>query len=264
MGVFVLVRATRPALGFTDLLTRQQHAEVAAVAWAGTPELWRLVMDPMVLTYIAQPTVTLALIGVWAFPLAAAAWLRGMPAGVAPPWGALDGTAATLAIPRLHVPRAAVIGAVGGVAVFALGLVLRLIARAALPDATRDRDEFALAFYFWNVGLGVVAQGVVAAVVAATTPRAPALHGLLAATLTGAGGALALIAQPSIAGCLPAFAIRFVNDTSCAWVVEAPFALRTFQHVVSLGFVAALVGAGVVALVRWAAGRRGVAADGRA
>jgi hypothetical protein len=246
MGVFVLARATRDALGITEAMTQQDFAAVATIAWATTPGLWRLVMDPMVLTYVAQPTVTLGLVTVWAFPLAAAIWLRRLPVVVAPPWGVLNGAAPAIAIPHLRIRRAVAIGAAGGVATIVVYLALRLVARAALTDGTRDQLEFAYLFYFWSVGLALIAQVIVAGIVAATTERVPAVHALLAAWVTGLVAAVGYVGLPTVAGCLPMFAVRFVNDTSCELAVEVPFAVRTIQHVVSLGFVASLVSIAIV------------------
>jgi hypothetical protein len=251
MGVVSLIRATRPALEVTELLTRQDHAAVSAIAWAATPELWRLVMDPMVLIYVAQPPVTAVVLTLWAFPLSAGLALRALPASVVPRWGALEGThAPPIVVPRLRIRPAVRAGVVGGVGLFLLFLVVRLIARGAYPDAIRDQDEFALAFFFWSIGLAVIAQAVVAGLVAARTARAPAIHGLLAACITGVGGAIAILVQPSLASCVPAFAVRFVGSATCSFEIDPSFAVRTLQHVVSLGFAAALLAGGLAVAVR--------------
>lgn len=251
MGMFFLVRATRPAFDYTDLLTREQHASVAEVAWAGSPELWRLVMDPMVLTYVTQPAVWALIIGVWAFPLAAALWYRRLPTRLTPSWGGLARDASPSIIrPHIQPARAVAVGAAGGLSLFILFLLVRLAARATMPEATRDTIAFALAFYFWNVGLAIVGQAVVAVLVVATTSRAAVFQALIAAFVTGIGGAVAIFSQPSLASCLQVFAIRFVGQATCAWDVEEAFVIRTLQHVVSLGFIAALAASGATLAIR--------------
>ena len=86
------------------------------------------------------------------------------------------------------------------------------------------------------------------------TTDAAVVHGLFAAALTGLGGVAALVTQSSIGSCVDVVSLR---QSPCDWAVEGSFVKLTLEQVLVEGFLAALVGAGVVVALKALIGRRG-------
>jgi hypothetical protein len=241
-------------MGVIDVVLGADHARISQTVWAGPVELWRIVEDPLPMIVFEQPVVWVLLVLVWAFPLAAHLWLRTGPRVVVPRWGALDGSEGPPIIrPRLHPLGAFVIGLAGGAAAFALLVLIRLLAREVLPEATRTTTDFVLAFFFWSVCATLLVQAAVAAWVGASAWRAPVVHALFAASVAGTIAAVSLFSGPSLASCVPGIAIRETADP-CGWYADTTFMRIVLQRVVGFGFVVALVFGGLTSLL--AAGLR--------
>jgi Zn-dependent protease with chaperone function len=246
VGIFYLARDVRPVISASWALAAEQHAEVDAVAWAGPRLAWQLLMDPELLTILRQTAVFLALVALWAFPLAA--WLRRRAPGQGQ-WAFLDPGGATAVPPLGRTPLDPWrVGLIGGVVFLLAEILLRVGLRSGVAAETRALDLFLLAFFVWQLGLAVLAQGVVGAIAAARAREAPALVcGLAAAALTGTIATVGIVVGPTAAGCLDAIAM---NPGPCAWSVEAGFAWDVLRQVVAEGAVAALAGGLVVVAVR--------------
>jgi Zn-dependent protease with chaperone function len=239
MGIFFLLRATKDAIEVSTSGTAEFHDFVSEAVWAGPSALFQFVMDPQLLWYSERPPVWVALVAVWAFPLAAAFVRRG-PAVAR--WATLDGRGLSLPSAELRVGRAAAIGLAGAVAAYLLPLVLRAGIHAGVAESTRDEDAFLLGYAYWSVVLALVCQALVAAIAAALTRDAAVVHGLFAAVLTGLGGVAAIITHPSIGSCVDVVSLR---QSPCDWAVEASFVKLTLEQVLVQGFLAALLGAGI-------------------
>jgi Zn-dependent protease with chaperone function len=266
IAIYTLITSTLPAIGFSGLAISLQHAEIATIVWPGPVELYRIVMDPLTLVVVTEPAVFFLVVAVWAFPLAASVWSRGLSSAPVAAWGGLD---ADVASPRIfrtatHVRRAIAFGAAGGAVVFVALLLIRIVVKASIPTQIRDTDEFALAFYFWGVCVAILGQSAVAIALAAGGRGRSILHALLAAFVAGLGGALALVGQSPLAACVPAIAFRAPTDANgCGWLPDLSFVIRTFEHVVAFGAAAALVTATVTAaaVLLWRRTRRSVGSD---
>ncbi len=252
MGIFFLVRATREVIEVSTSGTVELHDFVSQAIWAGPSALFQFVMDPQILWFAERPAVWAALGAVWAFPLAAA-FARPKQVAVAR-WATLDGSGVRLPQADLRVGRAAAIGLAGAAAAYVLPLVLRAGIHAGVAEPTRDQDAFLLGYAFWAVVLALACQAVVAGITAALTTDAAVVHGLFAAALTGLGGVAALVTQSSIGSCVDVVSLR---QSPCDWAVEGSFVKLTLEQVLVEGFLAALVGAGVVVALKALIGRRG-------
>jgi hypothetical protein len=199
-----------------------------------------------------QHALTLpALVSLWAFPLAAWFWRERAGSSTGSSWTHLDAPAHRLPFPRQAPlqPRTALrIGLAGGLAFCGLLLLVRLGLRLALPAETRDLDLFKLAVGFGQIGLAILTQALIAAVVGARARRLGALHGLFAAFVGGcamAGGALGI-------------------NLLLGGTIDPAFAWQTFSSMVNGGAVLALPAALAASALAGRAGHtRGRAADGR-
>jgi Zn-dependent protease with chaperone function len=251
MGIFFLVRQTRDVIEVSTSGTAELHDLVAQAIWAGPTWLFQFVMDPELLWFAERPPVWFALAAVWAFPLAAALFLRTGRPDLAR-WATLDGSGARLPPPVLRVGRAAAIGLAGAALAYVLPLVLRAGIHAGVAEATRDQDDFLLGYAYWSVVLALACQAVVAAVTVAVTSDAAVVHGLFAAMLTGLGGVAGIITHPTIGSCVDVVSLR---QSPCEWAADGSFVKLTLEQVLVQGFLVGLVGAGVTLAVKpWLAG----------
>jgi hypothetical protein len=118
---------------------------------------------------------------------------------------------------------------------------------------TRARDELILAFFAWQLGLALLAQGAAGAVATAISGhRARVVDGLAAAFLTGSIAVVGIMAGPTVGGCVDPASI---NPGPCSWDIPAGFFWDTYRQVVVQGAIAALAGGlatlGVLAVLRW-------------
>jgi Zn-dependent protease with chaperone function len=237
LGTYFALRELRVPIELSKASTALQHAQVDSVAWAGPRWLWQLVMDPLTLVVLSKPVVPLALVAVWAFPLAAAL-VRNHRTGEAP-WAFLDpGGRLEPTRPRLRPVRALAIGAAGGLACLLAYVALRGGIHAGVSWDTRQRDELILAFVFWQLVIALAFQAAAAGVAVAVARNAGRLaEGLAAACVTGTIATFGLVAGPVAGGCVDPIGIR---PGPCTWDVSADFTWTIWRQVVVEGAVAAL------------------------
>jgi hypothetical protein len=188
---------------------------------------------------LAQPLVLLALIVLWAFPLAAWFWRRPPTPADNSSWALLDPAPqrVTLLPQALLRPRLALLAGLAGGAIYCgLVLMLRIWWRWGLSEATRSDDQARLLLYFGQVALAALLQMGVAAVVAGWVQRLGALHGLFAAF---------------VAGCVMTVAMLGLN-LAFGGTIDFGFAWQTFSLVVNGGALLALpIGLVVAGLAGW-------------
>jgi hypothetical protein len=255
LGTYFTLREVSEAIAFSKLLTAQQHEQVSEVTWAGPRWLWQLVMDPQTIFILSKPIVPLAILLLWAFPLAVALVRRRRTGEAA--WAFLDpGGRIDAERPRVSLVRPLAIGACGGSACIVAYVLYRAGIHAWVALDTRYEDAFLLAFVFWQVVLALAAQGVAGAVAAALARDAARLaEGLCAATVTGTIAVLAIVVGPVVGGCADPVSVR---AGPCRWDVSAQFTWNLWRQVITEGAVAAVVAGllvvGALALRRAIAG----------
>jgi hypothetical protein len=244
LGAFYSLRLLREGITFSKTLTAEQHAQVDAVAWAGPRWLWQLVMDPQTLVLIGRPLIPLSIVLLWAFPLAAAL-VRRRQTGEAP-WAFLDpGGVLDLERPRVRLLRPFLLGVAGGLFCLAAYVLHRAGVHSFVERATRDRDEFVLSFFFWQIVIALAAQAVVGGVAAGfARDRARLAETLCAASVTGTIAVFGIVAGPVAGGCVDPISIR---PGPCTWDVSGDFTWDVWRQVITQGAVAALL-AGLVVL----------------
>jgi len=237
LGAFYSLHTLSEGITFSKALTAEQHAQVSAVAWAGPRWLWQLVMDPQTLVLIGRPLVPIAVVLLWAFPLAAV-FVRRRRTGEAP-WAFLDpGGSLEPERPRVRLLRPFVIGVAGGLICLAALVLHRAGVHGFVSTATRDRDEFILSFFFWQIVIALGAQGLVGGVAAALArDRARLAEALCAATVTGSIAVLGIVAGPVAGGCVDPISIR---PGPCTWDVSGDFTWDVWRQTITQGAVVAL------------------------
>jgi Zn-dependent protease with chaperone function len=253
LGAFYTLREFSEAIAFSKTLTAQQHQQVSEVAAAGPEWLWQLVMDPGTLLVIRRPLIPLAIVALWAFPLAVVL-VRRRQKGDAP-WAFLDpGGRLDPDRPHVRVLRPIAIGLAGGVACLLAYAVYRGSVHAFVDTGTRARDEFILTFVFWQIVIALVAQGVAGGAAGVfARDRARLAEVLCAATVTGSIATLGLVAGPFAGGCVDRVSIR---PGPCTWDVSADFTWDIWRQVIAQGAVVALLAGLVVVGARAALGMR--------
>lgn len=244
LGTYYALRDLAPAITFSKALTAQQHAQVDAVAWAGPTWLWQLIMDPQTQLVLERPFVPLAVVALWAFPLAVVL-VRRRRTGEAP-WAFLDpGGRIDPERPRVSVRRPLAVGAAAGVTCLLAYVAYRAGIHASVDPGTRARDEFLLGFFFWQLVLALAAQAIAGGVATALARDSVRLaEGLCAATVAGSIAVFGLVAGPFAGGCADPIS---VNPGPCSWTVSADFTWDVWRQAVAQGAVVA-VGAGLVVL----------------
>jgi Zn-dependent protease with chaperone function len=251
LGAFYSLRLLREGITFSKSLTAEQHAQVDAVAWAGPRWLWQLVMDPQTLTLIGRPLIPLSIVALWVFPLAALL-VRRRRTGEAP-WAFLDpGGVIEPERPRVRFLRPFLLGVAGGLVCLVAYVLHRAGVHGFVEQATRDRDEFVLSFFFWQIVIALAVQGVVGGVAAAFAhDRARLAEALCAASVAGTIAVFGIVAGPVAGGCVDPISIR---PGPCTWDVSGDFAWDVWRQVITQGAVAALLAGlavlGVRALLR--------------
>jgi Zn-dependent protease with chaperone function len=250
LGAFYSLRQFSVGIDFSKLLTAEQHRQVAAVTLAGPQWLWQLVMDPQTLVLLSRPLIPVAIVLLWVVPLAATL-VRHRRTGDAP-WAFLDrGGRLDPDRPNVRLLRPLAIGALGGVVCLVWYALHRGGVHAFVALDTRNRDEFLLAFFFWQLVIALGAQALAAGVaVGFARDRTRLAEGLCAATITGTIATLGLVAGPAAGGCVDPLSIR---PGPCSWDVSGDFTWDVWRQTVSEGAVAAVVVGLAVLGVDWLA-----------
>jgi Zn-dependent protease with chaperone function len=188
MGVLFALRDALPLLDTTDPQALSAGPTVPG-RWATSSPI-RLLINPVVVEVLTQPLVGIAVVLLWAYPLAAA-WI--------PPSAQSRPTNVTFAV---------LVGIGGGASCAALLLLLRLVLLIVLPEQLRGSPDFGIAFYLWHLLIALAVQVLVAAIIAACRPRMAVPHALLAACLTATLAAAAAITLTALASCVPALAVN--------------------------------------------------------
>jgi Zn-dependent protease with chaperone function len=243
LGAFYTLNQLSEGITFSKQLTAEQHAQVAAVTSAGPRWLWQLVMDPQTLVLLSRPLIPLAIVCLWVVPLSAAL-VRRHRTGEAP-WAFLDpGGRLDPDRPRVRLLRPLAIGMLGGIACVIAYALHRAGVHSFVDLDTRNRDEFLLAFFFWQVVIALVTQGVVGGLATGfARDRGRLAEGICAATVTGTIAALGIVAGPAAGGCVDRLSIR---SGPCSWGVSADFTWGVWRQVISEGAVAAFAAGAVV------------------
>jgi Zn-dependent protease with chaperone function len=244
LGTFYTLRQFSEGITLSKALTAEEHQQVSNVVSAGPVWLWQLVMDPQTLLLISRPLIPLAIVLLWVFPLSVAL-IRRRRTGEAP-WAFLDpGGRLEPERPRVHLFRPVAIGVLGGLVCLLAYAVYRGGIHAFVSTATRDRDEFVLSFFFWQLVIALVAQAVAGGFAAAfARDRARLAEVLCAATVTGSIAVFGIVAGPVAGGCIDPISIR---SGPCTWDVSADFAWDVWRQSIAQGAVVALL-AGLVVL----------------
>ena len=185
------------------------YTRAGLIGWTGPRWLWSAAFLPSGLGTAAIRLGFIALLLLWAVPLAV--WTRAAPA-TGPAWlrRALprENDPAPLARELPRTGPAAVAGAVAGGAAFAGQFALRALLHTGLPLEVRRTGELAVLLTYWQLGIAVLAQAIVAAVVAATARRCGVLLGLLAASITAGLATLGDVAAARVGSCVSVFTVR--------------------------------------------------------
>ncbi|MCX5199759.1 M48 family metalloprotease [Streptomyces sp. NBC_00249] len=221
------------------------HRAVAQVAPAGPYWLWSAVHHPLLLRFAQWTPLALALVTVWAVPLAAR--LRAAPRQTR--------AAGSVADTRTGVwsdwPFVVTLACLAATAAFIGGtLVSRLLIHSGIPERTRTMDGFLHAFTHGNLVAAMLLQGLVALATAALLVRrhgsTAALYGLMAAFLTGCLVTAVFFGGVLAAGCVDALALR---PAECGGIA-LPFVRNTLLRILLGGTACSLIAltAGAVAL----------------
>ncbi len=201
------------------------------------PILVLLALPARFLNALLQPETLLALISLWAFPLAAWFWRGRVRKATGSNWAFLDSSFQRLLWSH-QVPLsprfALTLGLLFGFVFCVLLLVVRVGLRLGVSEAIRQTDQFKLVFYSSQVVLALLLQVGLAAIVAGKVRRLGSLHGVFAVF---------------VGGCVMTLGVLDLNllfggriDLSISW--------QTFCYVVNGGALLALpVAIGVSAVV---------------
>ena len=243
-GAFYTLRQLSEGITFSKLLTAEQHRQVSDVAAAGPRWLWQLVMDPQTLLLISRPLIPAAILLLWIFPLAAVL-VRRRRTGEAP-WAYLDsGGRLEPDRPQVSVLRPLAVGVLGGLACLLGYTLYRAGIHTFVSTDTRDRDEFVLSFFFWQLVIALVAQAAAGGTAAALArDRTRLAEALCAATVTGSIAVFGIVAGPVAGGCVDPLSIR---PGPCTWDVSADFTWDVWRQAITQGAaVAVLAGLAVI------------------
>ena len=152
------------------------------------PVLVWLALPARFLNALMQPETLLALISLWAFPLAAWFWRGRVRKAPGSNLAFLDSSSQH----RLWSPQeplsprfALTLGLQVGLGFCVLLLVVKVGLRVGVSEAIRQTDQFKQMFYYSQVMLAVLLQVGIAAIVAGKVRRLGSLHGLFAAFVGG-------------------------------------------------------------------------------
>ncbi|MFF4098599.1 M48 family metalloprotease [Streptomyces sp. NPDC001903] len=233
---WMVLTDTADRLGTIAEGVRAEHRTVAQVAPAGPYWLWSAVQHPLVLRFAQWTPLVLALVVVWALPLAA----RLHP----PPRSATAGRSAaeTAAGGRSAWPFVIVVTCLAATAAFLGGtLVSRFLIHSGISERTRTMDGFLLAFTHGNLVAAMFLQGLVAvstvAVLRTRHGRMAVPYGLMAAFLTGCLVTAVFFGGVLAAGCVDALALR---PAACSGI-SVPLVRNTLLRILVGGTACSLL-----------------------
>jgi hypothetical protein len=192
-----------------------------------------------------QPPTLLALVTLWAFPLAATTWPRQIRSTETSGWAFLDAPPPGPLISRPpvaqhHLALALRAGMQAGIAFNGLVLLYQVWWSTHIQGTSLANDESKVLFVTAQISRSILLQAVVAAIVASKPRGSGWLHGLLSA----------FVAACIMAGGILGWNVAFGGS------IEPGFAWSIFGLVVGIGAVAAApVALVAAALSRWVAGR---------
>jgi Zn-dependent protease with chaperone function len=152
------------------------------------PVLVWLALPARFLNALMQPETLLALISLWAFPLAAWFWRGRVRKATGSDWAFLDSSFQRLQWSHQEPlsPRFALtLGLLVGFVFCVLLLVVRVGLRLGVSEAIRQTVQYKLVFYSSQVVLALLLQVGLAAIVAGKVRRLGSLHGVFAVFVGG-------------------------------------------------------------------------------
>jgi Zn-dependent protease with chaperone function len=152
------------------------------------PALVLLALPARFLNALLRPEILLALISLWAFPLAAWFWRGRARMATESNWAFLDSSSQHQLWSRQDPlsPRIALtLGLQTGLVFCVLLLIVRVGLSVGVSEAIRQTDQYKLVFYSSQVVLAVLLQVGLAAIVAGKVRQLGSLHGLFAAWVGG-------------------------------------------------------------------------------
>ncbi len=248
----------RYAYSLISQLESGLYARAGSIGWTGPHWLWNAAFLP---SYLGPAVIRLsfaALLLLWAVPLAA--WTRAAPV-IGPGWlrRALPRERDPAPLPPdiVRIGPAVAAGAVAGGVACVAQFALRAVLHAGLPIAVRRTDVLGLLISYWELGIAVAAQVIVAGFVAATARRHGVLLGMLAASVTAGLAVLGAVVSARVGSCVTVFTVR---PESCQLHVMGAYVSLVLQLTVLDGGAAALLAAlsvaGARAVLRRRAARR--------
>jgi Zn-dependent protease with chaperone function len=141
---------------------------------------------------VTSPIAVAVLVCCWAYPLGA--WIFRRRRQDQASWTLLDGTDAPLPLTHadaLRAPFALAVGAIGGAATG--GLLVLVSSGLLAASGTTTSELFVPWMVFGQPALSIMAQSIVAAIVASRVSRLPVVHALFAGCVTGALAALCVL-----------------------------------------------------------------------
>jgi len=152
---------------------------------------------------ILSPLILLAVIVLWAYPLATWFWRTRKARPIGSSWAFLDSSSQQLVLPThapLRLGLALRVGVVGGLAFWVLLVLLPFEVRLAIPRSIRLTDQFTFMAFYVTLALAMLAQGVIAIIVVKRVQWLNVQHGLFAAFITGFIAAMGLLGGNVLAG----------------------------------------------------------------
>lgn len=251
-AVFVAVLAQAQTWSVADSQAQQHYAQAAAVGWRGPYWLWQVLLLVSNMGTATEMLVFSAAILVWAVPLAGWVWSRPIQVERTAAVRSYEDDRAAAFDASPAIGRAMRVGLMGGIACCGGVVCLQAVLHTVFSAAIRATDGFETLAAYWYLALVLLAGAVVSALLAVTV-RHGVLLGMFAAFVTVSLGALGVIGDTRLGGCVTVLALM---PNSCS----APEADSTTAFVLSLlvidGAAVALIAGTLAAGARAALMRR--------
>ena len=257
-AVFQILVASRELIELLVAFPDSLYAAVTPVVPAVGPEwLWRLVLGPEVRIVVEEPLVLIGFLVLVLLPWSALPFSRTLLPRPVAAWGALDPDSPPPAVPRpdLRARRTVVIGLLVGAGIAIALLILHAFLRASFDAATRDRDEFLLAFAFWLLVTTLVGQVVAGGIGALGAVHLPASHGALAGLVAGLVGTAAGALDRAFTSCVAVTTV--VEGRPCGRPPTLDYLFSYAATTLTVGILGAVLAAAAVGLARALVAGRG-------